>query len=102
MKEIRETLEVLLAIWKAIEFEQIPVKIKTRIYDYFADRIHAAAMHANSYENFIELLCRKMNASVPQLPDVKDPDAILEQCREIPIFLVAALREEIFKKGGAA
>ena len=54
-------ISTLLDIWEQIDWSKVTSQRSIGIWDEFASKVKAAAMTTNSYETFVEKLCKKMD-----------------------------------------
>ena len=84
-------ISTLLDIWEQIDWSKVTSQRSIGIWDEFASKVKAAAMTTNSYETFIEKLCKKMDVRSLKFKNI---DEISNQDEEIKKNILKILRSE--------
>jgi len=87
-------------IWGAIDWDKIDAKRAYGIWDEFGAKVKASAMSTNSYETFVEKLCKKMDVRSLRYKTIKEvgeqsdefKDAVMKLIREQTLQLVLKVR----------
>lgn len=87
-------------IWGCIDWDKVDAKRAFGIWDEFGAKVKASAMSTNSYETFVEKLCKKMDIRSLRYKSIKDigeqpeefKDAVLKLIREQTLQLVLKVR----------
>lgn len=87
-------------IWSGIDWDKVTGQRSMGIWDEFSNKVKAAAMTTNSYEKFVEKLCRKMDVRSLRFKDIEEISqqdekfkaAILKNFREETQIIVLKLR----------
>ena len=85
------TISTLLDIWEQIDWSKVTSQRSIGIWDEFASKVKAAAMTTNSYETFVEKLCKKMDVRSLKFKNI---DEISNQDEEIKKNILKILRSE--------
>lgn len=83
-------LATITDIWSGIDWEKVDGKRAMGIWDEYISKIKASAMTTNSYEKFVEKLCRKMEVRSLRYSNVS---LISNQTDEFKIAILKTLRE---------
>ena len=84
-------ISTLLDIWEQIDWSKVTNQRSIGIWDEFASKVKAAAMTTNSYETFVEKLCKKMDVRSLKFKNI---DEISNQDEEIKKNILKILRSE--------
>ena len=84
-------ISTLLDIWEQIDWSKVTSQRSIGIWDEFARKVKAAAMTTNSYETFVEKLCKKMDVRSLKFKNI---DEISNQDKEIKKNILKILRRE--------
>ena len=84
-------ISTLLDIWEQIDWSKVTSQRSIGIWDEFASKVKAAAMTTNSYETFVEKLCKKMDVRSLKFKNI---DEISNQDKEIKKNILKILRSE--------
>ena len=84
-------ISTLLDIWEQIDWSKVTSQRSIGIWDEFASKVKAAAMTTNSYETFVEKLCKKMDVRSLKFKNI---DEISNQDEEIKKNILKILRSE--------
>jgi hypothetical protein len=90
--------DLVLAIWRAIEWDRISPTRRKNIYNELASKVKSAAM-TNSLESFVESLARKMGCKTVDPNGLletiasADKDVVLSLLRDETQIIIAMLRE---------
>ena len=84
-------ISTLLDIWEQIDWSKVTSQRSIGIWDEFASKVKAAAMTTNSYETFVEKLCKKMDVRSLKFKNI---DEISNQDKEIKKNILKILRRE--------
>ena len=100
-ENIEKCAEVTIyEIWSCIDWDKVDAKRAYGIWDEFGSKVKASAMSTNSYETFVEKLCKKMDIRSLRYKSIKDigeqqkefKDAVLKHIREKTLQLVLKVR----------
>lgn len=81
----------LTDIWSQIEWDKVDGKRAMGIWDEFSSKVKAAALTTNSYEKFVEKLCRKMEVRSLKFNSI---NGISQESEEFKKAIMKNLREE--------
>ena len=81
----------ILDIWSCIDWDKVDGRRAYGIWDEFGAKVKASAMSTNSYEKFVEKLCKKMDIRSLKYKSIKD---IGEQPEEVKQAILKLIREE--------
>ena len=84
-------ISTLLDVWEQIDWSKVTSQRSIGIWDEFASKVKAAAMTTNSYETFVEKLCKKMDVRSLKFKNI---DEISNQDEEIKKNILKILRSE--------
>lgn len=84
-------ISTLLDVWEQIDWSKVTNQRSIGIWDEFASKVKAAAMTTNSYETFVEKLCKKMDVRSLKFKNI---DEISNQDEEIKKNILKILRSE--------
>lgn len=84
-------VSTLTDIWSQIDWDKVTGQRAMGIWDEFANKVKASAMTTNSYEKFVEKLCRKMDVRSLKFKAI---DEISNQSIEMKTAILKAFREE--------
>lgn len=84
-------LATISDIWSQIDWDKVDGKRAMGIWDEFISKIKASSMTTNSYEKFIEKLCRKMEVRSLRFKNIEE---ISNQDENFKKAILRALREE--------
>ena len=84
-------ISTLLDIWEQIDWSKVTSQRSIGIWDEFASKVKAAAMTTNSYETFVEKLCKKMDVRSLKFKNI---DEISNQDEEIKKNILKILISE--------
>ena len=84
-------ISTLLDVWEQIDWSKVTNQRSIGIWDEFASKVKAAAMTTNSYETFVEKLCKKMDVRSLKFKNI---DEISNQDEEIKKNILKILRNE--------
>lgn len=84
-------VSTLADIWSQIDWDKVTGQRAMGIWDEFSNKIKASAMTTNSYEKFVEKLCRKMDVRSLKFKSIDD---ISNQSIEMKTAILKAFREE--------
>lgn len=84
-------ISTIYGIWSCIDWDKVDSRRAYGIWDEFGNKIKAAAMTTNSYENFVEKLARKMD--VRSLRNIIFRD-VSQQSEEFKQAVLKLIREE--------
>ena len=85
-------ISTLLDIWEQIDWSKVTSQRSIGIWDEFASKVKAAAMTTNSYETFVEKLCKKMDVRSLKFKNI---DEISNQDEEIKKNILKILRVKL-------
>lgn len=81
----------LIDIWAQIDWDKVTGQRAMGIWDEFASKVKAAALTTNSYEKFIEKLCRKMEVRSLKFREI---NVISQESEELKKAVLKMFREE--------
>ena len=84
-------LATISDIWSQIDWDKVDGKRAMGIWDEFISKIKASSMTTNSYEKFVEKLCRKMEVRSLRFKNIEE---ISNQDENFKKAILRALREE--------
>ena len=84
-------ISTLLDVWEQIDWSKVTSQRSIGIWDEFVSKVKAAAMTTNSYETFVEKLCKKMDVRSLKFKNI---DEISNQDEEIKKNILKILRSE--------
>lgn len=91
-ENIREAAsETLYEVWACIDWDKVDRNRAYGIWDEFASKVKAAAMTTNSYEKFVEKLCRKMDVRSLRYSHI---NTFASQSEEFKQAMLKLFREE--------
>lgn len=85
------SVSTLTDIWSQLDWDKITGQRAMGIWGEFSNKVKAAAMTTNSYEKFIEKLCRKMDIRSLRFKNI---DEISKETEEFKKAILKAFREE--------
>ena len=93
-------LATISDVWSQIDWDKVDGKRAMGIWDEFISKVKASAMTTNSYEKFVEKLCRKMDVRSLRFKNIEEisnqeenfKKAILKVLREETQIIVLRLR----------
>lgn len=87
----QSAITTLIEIWDCIDWDSMDSRRIYGIWDEFSSKIKASAMTTNSYEKFIEKLCRKMDIRSLRFGQINE---LQKQSNEFKKQILKILREE--------
>lgn len=84
-------ITTIYGIWSCIDWDKVDSRRAYGIWDEFGNKIKAAAMTTNSYENFVEKLARKMDVRSLRSRIFRD---VSQQSEEFKQAVLKLIREE--------
>ena len=91
-KNIRDcAVTTLINIWTSIDWDKVDSKRAYGIWDEFSSKVKSSAMTTNSYEKFIEKLCRKFDIRSLKY---RETDDIRQQDEKFKKDILKLFREE--------
>jgi len=84
-------ISTIYGIWSCIDWDRVDSRRAYGIWDEFGNKIKAAAMTTNSYENFVEKLARKMDVRSLRTRIFRD---VSQQSEEFKQAVLKLIREE--------
>lgn len=84
-------ISTIYGIWSCIDWDKVDSRRAYGIWDEFGNKIKAAAMTTNSYENFVEKLARKMDVRSLRSRIFRD---VSQQSEEFKQAVLKLIREE--------
>lgn len=84
-------LSTLIDIWSQIDWDKVTGQRAMGIWDEFSNKVKAASMTTNSYEAFVEKLCKKMDVRSLKFKNI---DEISSQDQEFKKAIIKILRSE--------
>ena len=91
-KNIRDMAEAtILDIWSCIDWDKVDGRRAYGIWAEFGAKVKASAMSTNSYEKFVEKLCKKMDIRSLRYGSIRD---IGQQPEEVKQEILKLIREE--------
>lgn len=93
-------VDTISDIWACIDWDKIDARRAYGIWDEFGSKIKASAMSTNSYERFVDKLCKKMDvrslrySSINKISQESDEfkEGVLKVIREETLQLVLQVR----------
>lgn len=84
-------IATLTDIWSQIDWSKVTSQRSVTIWDEFSSKVKAAANTTNSYETFVEKLCKKMEVRSLKFKNI---DEISNQNEELKKSILKTLRSE--------
>jgi hypothetical protein len=84
-------VSTLVEIWSQIDWDKVTGQRAMGIWDEFSSKVKASAMTTNSYEKFVEKLCRKMEVRSLKFRTINE---ITNESEEFKKAILKAFREE--------
>ncbi|MEG2985474.1 MAG: hypothetical protein RR835_12290 [Peptostreptococcaceae bacterium] len=84
-------IDTLTEIWSQIDWDKVTGQRAIGIWDEFSSKVKASSMTTNSYEKFVEKLCRKMDVRSLRFVMISD---ISTQGEDVKREILKLLREQ--------
>lgn len=84
-------VSTLTDIWSQIDWDKVTGQRALGIWDEFSNKVKATAMTTNSYETFVEKLCRKMDVRSLRFKNINE---ISEQSNDFKVAILNMFRKE--------